>query len=164
MRCWNLESLLCTYLNMLLWEVASSFDFLVLFPFVYQSGLSIFACWKLCACRYITLEVSLFWGDAMDAKATQRLQFSTLIHYQEIARKSNGSVKFSRGFREPQKLQALVLQPARPSRNRRRAAPLGVACSYDHLPGSYKNNTILTITIRILFSPIFPVCSKNTYI
>lgn len=76
----------------------------------------------------------------MDAKAAHRLQFSTLIHSQEIAPKSLVSVKFSRGFREPRKLQALVLQPARPScSSRQREAPLEVACSYeyDNLPGSY---------------------------
>ncbi|XP_028765966.1 shikimate kinase 1, chloroplastic [Neltuma alba] len=72
----------------------------------------------------------------MDAKAAQRLQFFTLIHYEKIGRKFGGSVKFSRAFKEPQKLQAFVLRPAtaRPSRNRRRAAPLEVSCSYDNLP------------------------------
>ncbi|XP_054822817.1 shikimate kinase 1, chloroplastic-like [Prosopis cineraria] len=72
----------------------------------------------------------------MDAKATQRLQFSTFIHYEKSGRKFGGSVKFSRAFKEPQKLNVFGLQPAtaRPSRNRRRAAPLEVSCSYDNLP------------------------------
>ncbi|KAI9113699.1 hypothetical protein K1719_014950 [Acacia pycnantha] len=72
----------------------------------------------------------------MDAKAAQRLQFSTLIHYEKIGRKFGGSVKFSRVFEEPQKLRVCVLQPAtaRPSRYRGRAAPLEVYCSYDNLP------------------------------
>ncbi|KAF7834218.1 shikimate kinase, chloroplastic-like [Senna tora] len=83
----------------------------------------------------------------MEAKAAQMLGFSTLIHYQGIERQSQGSVKLSRGFREPQKLQALVLQPARTSCSLRRAAPLEVACSCENLPD-------LTLDSRTFQAPL----------
>lgn len=105
----------------------------------------------------------------MDAKAAQRLQFSTLIHHEKIARKPSDYVKFSRGFREPQRLQAFVFKSATagPSCSRRRAGRLEIACSYNNLPGSYINNSILSITIRILFPvflSLFVPTSKRIYI
>lgn len=109
----------------------------------------------------------LFCGDAMDAKAAQRLQFSTLIHCEKIGRKLSGSVKFSRVFEEPQKLRICVLQPAtaRPSRNRGRAAPLEVSCSYDNLPGCCNKHFILkTIWLSQFFPNVLFIVWSNQYL
>lgn len=77
----------------------------------------------------------------MDAKAAQTLQFSTVMRFERIGRKHGDSVKLSRGFREPKKLQVFVSanwQSAKPSRSRHRATALEVACSYNNFPGCYK--------------------------
>ncbi|KAI4317195.1 hypothetical protein L6164_025086 [Bauhinia variegata] len=71
----------------------------------------------------------------MNVKVAHKLQFSPLIYSDKLGRKPGGSVRLSRGFREPQKLQVFVsanFELARPSSSRRRTAQLVVAHSYNY--------------------------------
>ncbi|KAI4345173.1 hypothetical protein L6164_012323 [Bauhinia variegata] len=97
----------------------------------------------------------------MDAKVAHTLQFSPMIYSEKLGRKPSGSVRLSRGFREPQKLQVFGsanCEPARPSSSRRRTTQLLVAHSSSILEsGSFQAPLDEDLNLRNKSQEIEPV-------
>lgn len=88
----------------------------------------------------------------MEAKLANGLLVSPRIDSEKIARRigTGGSVRFSRRFREQDRLQVLVsaqLQPKTRNSNRHKTVSLEVSCSYKNFPGI--SQTILSFTFKI---------------
>lgn len=74
----------------------------------------------------------------MEATVAHRLQFSTWIDSEKVARRPSSSARCSQRLKEQNKLRVLVAAHLPSSRvsNRQRHVALEVSCSYNKFPGS----------------------------